>query len=142
MDENERKIEAAIGSMSNGELEVVRRRAAHDGEGELLKVCVERLTVRALPVLVRVSHERGRAANLGRERVNLAVEEATARLLAALGRTDTVPAVHRLATEIATACVEAQAAGRRPGRPRLAPAKPDLRLVVDGRANGGRQDRG
>jgi hypothetical protein len=146
MDENERKIEAAIAPMSDGELEVVRCRAARGGDRDLLKVCVERLTVRALPVLVGVCHERGHATDLGRERVNLAVEEATARLLAALGRTDTVPAVNRLAAQIATACVEAQAERGRPGRPRLAPVKPNLRLVGDveagARSNGGGQRRG
>ena len=131
MDENERKIEAAIARMTDGELEVVRCRAARDDDRDLLKICVERLTVRALPVLVQVCHERGRAARLDRERINLAVEEATARLLAALSRIDTVPTVNRLAAETATACVEAQLEGGSRGRPRLAPVKPELRLVGD-----------
>jgi hypothetical protein len=146
MDENERKIEAAIARMTDGELEVVRRRAARDDDHDLLKICLERLTVRALPVLVRVCHERGRAADLDRERINLAVEEATARLLAALGRIDSVPPVNRLAAETATACVEAQAKRGRRRRPRLAPVKPELRLVGDvepeARSNGRRKQRG
>lgn len=146
MDENDRKIEATIAWMTDAELEVVRRRAARDHDRHLLKICVERLIVRALPVLVQVCHEGGRAADLDRERINLAVEEATARLLAALGRFDTVPPVNRLAAETATACVGAQAERGPRGRPRLAPVKPELRLVgdvePDARSNGGRKRRG
>jgi hypothetical protein len=131
MNENERKAELAIAGMTDWELEVVRRRAAREDDRALLKICVECVTVRALPVLVQVCHERGRAVDLDHERINLAVEEATARLLAALGRTDTVHPVNRLAAEIARACIEAQVERGPRGRPRLAPVKPELRLARD-----------
>lgn len=133
-----------LAQMSDAELEVVRCRAAVDRDNDLLAACVERLMIRGAAALVAECRRLGEAAKLDEERINLAVEEATRRFMAALGRRDGLPTVLRFATQTASECVDAQVGRPAPGRPKLSPRKPNLRPLdedddFEPRSNGRRK---
>ncbi len=120
-----------LARMSDVELEVTRRRAALDRDNDLLEACVERLVLRGASALVARCRQLGAAAGLGEERINLAVEEATIRFMAALGRRNRLPTVLRFVAQTASECIDAQVDRPAPRRPRLTPRKPNLRPVDD-----------
>lgn len=131
MADNKPNRDEVLARMSDAELEVTRRRAAVDRDNDLLEACVERLVLRGASALVARCRQLGAAAGLDEERINLAVEEATSRFMAALGRRDRLPTILRFVAQTASECIDAQ--GDRPAlrRPRLTPRKPNLRPVDD-----------
>lgn len=88
------------------------------------------LCLRAVAVIERVCRARGTAQGLSEREVELAIEDAAARLLLRLARTEPQPEVHALAAEIAVACVDRPWPSRR-NAPRLTPDAPDLCLVSE-----------
>lgn len=122
----------ALARMSDAELEVIRRRAAVDGDNDLLGACVERLVLRGATTLVARCRQLGAAAGLDEERINLAVEEATVRFMAGLARRDRLPTILRFVAQTASACIDAQLERPASERPRLTPRKPNLRPVDEG----------
>lgn len=111
------------------EIEILRKQAAANGDDPLLEACVEQLVLRGLPVLTAVARKHGSRTGLGGEEVNRAIEDASARLLAKLGRPDRLPTIPVLAARIARECVEAQRTLRKPRRPRLTMHRPHLRIA-------------
>lgn len=86
------------------------------------------LCLRGVAVVERVCRARGTVQGLSEQEIELAIEDAAARLLLRLSRIEPQPEVHALAAEIAVACVD------RPwptqgSAPRLTPDTPELRLV-------------
>lgn len=122
---------AVLARMSDVELEVTRHRAAVDRDLDLLEGCVTQLVLRGASVLVAKCRELGEAISFYEEKINLVIEEATWRFMAALGRRDPLPAVRRFVDQIATECIDAQANRPAPERPRLTPRKPNLRPLDD-----------
>lgn len=88
------------------------------------------LCLRGVAVIERVCRARGLAHGLSEQEVELAIEDAAARLLLRLARIEPQPEVHALAAEIAVACVDRPWPSRR-SAPRLTPDAPDLRLVSE-----------
>jgi hypothetical protein len=119
--------ERAIEMLDDLQLEAVRAEtvAADDERFELV---LWHLCLRGVAVIERVCRARGEALGLSEPEIELAIEDAAARLLLRLSRVEPQPQVHALAAEIAAACVD------RPwppqgSAPRLAPGSPALRLV-------------
>lgn len=131
MADNEPARDEALARMSDAELEVIRGRAAADRDNDLLEACVQRLILRGAAALVAKCRQLGEAAGLDEERINLAVEEATRRFMAALGRRSRLPTVLRFAAQTSSECVDAQLDRPAPERPKLTPRKPNLRPVDD-----------
>lgn len=127
MADNEPARDEALARLSDAELEVIRRRAAVDRDNDLLEACVQRLILRGAAALVAKCRQLGDASELDEERINLAVEEATRRFIAALGRRNRLPTVLRFAAQTASECIDAQLGRPAPGRPKLMPRKPNLR---------------
>lgn len=88
------------------------------------------LCLRGVAVIERVCRARGTVQGLSEQEVELAIEDAAARLLLRLARVEPQPEVHALAAEIAVACVDRPWPSQK-GAPRLTPDSPDLRLVSE-----------
>lgn len=119
--------ERAVEMLDDLQLEVLRAEtvAADDKRFEFVLWI---LCLRGVAVIERVCRARGTAQGLGEQEVELAIEDAAARLLLRLARTEPQPEVHALAAEIAVACVDRPWPSQR-NAPRLTPDAPDLRLV-------------
>jgi hypothetical protein len=119
--------ERAIEMLDDLQLEVVRVEtvAAND---ERFEVILWNLCLRGVAVIERVCRTRGEASGLSEQEIELAIEDAAARLLLRLSRAEPQPQVHALAAEIAAACVERSWPSQR-SAPRLTPQTPQLRLV-------------
>jgi hypothetical protein len=86
------------------------------------------LCLRGVAVVERVCRARGTVQGLSEGEIELAIEDAAARLLLRLSHTEPQPEVHALAAEIAVACVDRPWPTQRRA-PRLTPDTPELRLV-------------
>jgi hypothetical protein len=86
------------------------------------------LCLRGVAVVERVCRARGTVQGLSEGEIELAIEDAAARLLLRLSRIEPQPEVHALAAEIAVACVDRPWPTQR-NTPRLTPDTPELRLV-------------
>lgn len=119
--------EKAIEMLDDVQLEAVRSETiVYDDER--FEFVLWNLCRRGLAVIERVCGSRGEVLGLSEEEVELAIEDAAARMLLRLSRPDPQPQVHALAAEIAAACVERPWPAQRSG-PRLSPQRPELRLV-------------
>ena len=79
-------------------------------------------------MIERVCRTRGEACGLGEQEIELAIEDASARMLLRLSRLEPQPQVHASAAEIAVACVE-RAWPLQRSTPRLTARTPQLRLI-------------
>ena len=119
--------ERAIEMLDDIELEAVRVRTVADSD-ERFEFVLWNLCQRGIAVIERVCRTRGEASGLGDREIELAIEDAAARMLLRLSRTEPQPQVHALAAEIAAACVERSWPLQR-NTPRLTPGSPQLRLI-------------
>jgi|HubBroStandDraft_6_1064221.scaffolds.fasta_scaffold04544_2 hypothetical protein len=119
--------EAALRAHDDTALEGVRFELARDGDHRLRQV-VHVLAIRATSTIVLTCRELGARRGIGAGGVARAVADAQARVQIRLRRPEHLPAIDRLASGIARACVEAQpAAATVP--PKLAPRVPELRVI-------------
>lgn len=119
--------ERAIEMLDDVQLEAVRAETVTH-EDERFEFVLWILCLRGVEVIERVCRARGEALGLGEREIELAIEDAAARLLLRLARTEPQPQVHALAAEIAAACVERPWPAQK-GGPRLTASSPELRLV-------------
>jgi len=119
--------ERAIEMLDDVELEAVRSKTVADND-ERFEFVLLNLCLRGVAVIERVCRTRGEACGLGEQEVELAIEDASARMLLRLSRAEPQPQVHALAAEIAVACVE-RAWPLQRNTPRLTPRSPQLRLI-------------
>jgi hypothetical protein len=119
--------ERAIEMLDDVQLEAVRAETVSQ-EDERFEFVLWILCLRGVEVIERVCRARGEALGLGEQEVELAIEDAAARLLLRLSRIEPQPQVHALAAELAAACVERPWPLQR-SAPRLTPSSPELRLV-------------
>lgn len=119
--------ERAIAMLDDFQLEAARIEtvAAND---ERFECVLWNLCLRGVEVIERVCRTRGEASGLSEQEIELAIEDAAARMLLRLSRLEPQPQVQALAAEIAVACVERSWPSQQ-GAPRLAPRPPQLRLV-------------
>lgn len=119
--------ERAIEMLDDVELEAVRVKtvAAND---ERFEFVLWHLCLRGVAVIERVCRARGRASGLNDQEIELAIEDAAARMLLRFSRLEPQPQVHALAAEIAAACVERSWPSQR-SAPRLTSRTPHLRLI-------------
>lgn len=121
-------IEAkAVERLDDVQLEAVRAEtvAAND---ERFEFVLWNLCLRGVAVIERVCRNRGEACGLSDQEIELAIEDASARMLLRLSRFEPQPQVHALAAEIAVACVE-RAWPLQKSAPRLSARTPQLRLI-------------
>jgi hypothetical protein len=119
--------EAALRAHDDTALEAVRFELARDGDHRLGQV-VRILTVRATSTIVPTCRELGARRGIGASGQAHAVADAVARVQIRLRRPERLPAVHRLASGIARACVDAQPVAA-PAPPKLAPRAPELNVI-------------
>lgn len=119
--------EKAVEMLDDVRLEAVRAEtvAAND---ERFEFVLWNLCLRGVAVIERVCRTRGEACGLGEQEIELAIEDASARMLLRLSRLEPQPQVHVLAAEIAVACVE-RAWPLQKSAPRLSSRTPQLRLI-------------
>ncbi|HEY6729915.1 MAG TPA: hypothetical protein VI039_02705 [Solirubrobacterales bacterium] len=110
------------------ELEAVRVKTVGAND-ERFEFVLWNLCLRGVPVIERVCRTRGEACGLSDQEIELAIEDAAARMLLRLSRVEPQPQVHALAAEIAAACVERSWPSQQQSAPRLTPRSPQLRLV-------------
>jgi len=119
--------ERAVEMLDDVELEAVRVKTVADND-ERFEFVLWNLCLRGVAVIERVCRTRGEACGLGEQEIELAIEDASARMLLRLSRVEPQPQVHALAAEIAVACVE-RAWPLQRNTPRLTPRSPQLRLI-------------
>lgn len=107
MRDPQRDDEVLLRGLDDLELEIVRHQFLLDRD-ERFEVTLRLLVVRAVPVIERVCRERGVALGLGRSKVGLAIEDASARLLLRLSQPEELPPVGAIAAQIAARCTDAQ----------------------------------
>ncbi len=119
--------ERAIAMLDDFQLEAARIEtvAANDKRFECV---LWNLCLRGVEVIERVCRTRGEASGLSEQEIELAIEDAAARMLLRLSRLEPQPQVQALAAEIAVACVERSWPSQQ-SAPRLASRPPQLRLV-------------
>jgi hypothetical protein len=119
--------EKAIEMLDDVQLEAVRAEtvAAND---ERFEFVLWNLCLRGVAVIERVCRARGEASGLGDQEIELAIEDASARMLLRLSRLEPQPQIHALAAEIAAACVE-RSWPLQKSAPRLTARTPRLRLI-------------
>lgn len=119
--------EKAVEMLDDSQLEAVRAEtvAAND---ERFEFVLWNLCLRGVAVIERVCKTRGEACGLSEQEIELAIEDASARMLLRLSRSEPQPQVHVLAAEIAVACVE-RAWPLQRSAPRLTAHAPRLRLI-------------
>src|SRR5215218_2416920 len=104
--------ERAIEMLDDLRLEAVRAETVvHDDKR--FEFVLWTLCLRGVPVIERVCRSRGEARGLSEEEIELATEDAAARMLLRLSHPEPQPQIHALAAEAATALAA------------LAPAPPD-----------------
>jgi len=119
--------ERAIEMLDDLRLEAVRAETVvHDDKR--FEFVLWTLCLRGVPVIERVCRSRGKASGLGEEEIELATEDAAARMLLRLSRPEPQPQIHALAAEVAAACVD-RAWPQQPKPPRLSGRTPRLRLI-------------
>jgi hypothetical protein len=121
--------ERAVEMLDDVQLEAVRMETVAD-EDERFEVVLWNLCLRGVAVIERVCRSRGEAHGLSEQEIEVAIEDAAARMLLRLSRVEPQPQIHALAAEIAAGCVEHIKPLDREA-PRLAPRSPELRLVGD-----------
>ncbi|MGN6216460.1 MAG: hypothetical protein ACTHN7_05825 [Solirubrobacterales bacterium] len=119
--------ERAIEMLDDTQLEAVRAETVGDDD-ERFEFVLWILCLRGVAVIERVCRARGAARGLSEQAVELAIEDAAARLLLRLARVEPQPQVHALAAEIAAVCVERPWPSQKCA-PQLTPRSPALRLV-------------
>jgi hypothetical protein len=119
--------ERAIEMLDDVQLEAVRAETVA-AEDERFEFVLWNLCLRGVAVIERVCRSRGEAFGLSEQEIELAIEDAAARMLLRLSRVEPQPQVHALAAEIAAACVERSWPSRKSG-PRLTSQAPQLRLI-------------
>lgn len=119
--------EKAIEMLDDVQLEAVRAEtvAAND---ERFEFVLWNLCLRGVSVIERVCRTRGEASGLSDREIELAIEDASARMLLRLSRIESQPQVNALAAEIAAACVE-RSWPLQKSAPRLTARTPQLRLI-------------
>jgi hypothetical protein len=121
--------ERAVEMLDDIQLEAARMETVAD-EDERFEVVLWNLCLRGVAVIERVCRTHGEARGLSEQEVEIAIEDASARMLLRLSRVDPQPQIHALAAEIAAECVEHIKPLDREA-PRLASRSPELRLVGD-----------
>lgn len=119
--------ERAIEMLDDVQLEAVRAETVVAND-ERFEFVLWNLCLRGVAVVERVCRSRGEASGLSEREIELAIEDASARMLLRLSRVEPQPQVHALAAEIAAACVERSWPLQR-SAPRLTPRTPQLRLI-------------
>jgi hypothetical protein len=119
--------ERAIEMLDDVRLEAVRAETVGDDD-ERFEFVLWNLCLRGMAVIERVCRARGEAFGLNEQEIELAIEDAAARMLLRLSRLEPQPQVHALAAEIAAACVERSWPSRRSGA-QLTRQTPRLRLI-------------
>lgn len=119
--------EKAIEMLDDLGLEAVRVETI-SCDDERFEFVLWNLCQRGLAVIERVCAICGEARGLSEQEIELAIEDAAARMLIRLSDPDPQPRIRALAAELATACIERPWPARK-GAPRLAPQTPRLRLV-------------
>jgi hypothetical protein len=99
--------EVLLRGLDDLELEIVRHQFLLDRD-QRFEVALRLLVLRAVPVIERVCRERGVALGLGRSKVGLAIEDASARVLLRLSQPEELPPVGAIAAQIAAVCTDAQ----------------------------------
>ncbi len=119
--------EKAVEMLDDARLEAVRAEtvAAND---ERFEFVLWNLCLRGVAVIERVCRARGEASGLSDREIELAIEDASARMLLRLSRLEPQPQIHALAAEIAAACVE-RSWPLQKSAPRLTARTPRLRLI-------------
>jgi hypothetical protein len=118
---------AAIGALSDVELEIARLRMLHQSD-ERYELVLCHLVIRGLPVIVRVCHEGAEAGGLRADQRDAAVEDASVRLLLRANRLEQLPPVGAIAAQIAADCLSAQSR-KRFAPSRLTAERPKLRAI-------------
>jgi hypothetical protein len=121
--------EKAIEMLDDLQLEVVRMETVGDDD-ERFEFVIWNLCQRGLAVIERVCGVCGEARGLSEQEIELAIEDAAARMLIRLSRREPQPRIRALAAELAAACVERPWPSQKRGS-RLAPRRPELRLVSE-----------
>jgi hypothetical protein len=121
--------ERAIEMLDDVQLESVRAETVVYND-ERFEFVLWNLCLRGVAVIERVCRTRGQGHGLSERDIELAIEDASARLLLRLSRAEPQPQVHALAAEIAAECVERSAPFDK-SAPRLSARAPELRLVSD-----------
>jgi hypothetical protein len=119
--------ERAVEMLDDLHLEAVRAETV-GFDDERFEFVLWNLCLRGVPIIERVCATRGKALGLNEQEIELATEDAAARMLLRLSRPEPQPQVHALAAEIAAECVERSWPSQR-GAPRVTPRSPQLRLV-------------
>lgn len=119
--------ERAVELLDDVQLEALRVKTVAVND-ERFEFVLWNLCLRGVAVIERVCRNRGEACGLNDQEIELAIEDAAARMLLRLSRLEPQPQVHALAAEIAAACVERSWPSRKQG-PRLTHRTPNLRLV-------------
>ena len=119
--------ERAIEMLDDVQLEAVRAETVA-ADDERFEFVLWNLCLRGVAVIERVCRTRGEACGLSAPEIELAIEDAAARLLLRLSRVEPQPQVHALAAEIAAACVE-RAWPSQKNAPRLTSRTPRLRFI-------------
>lgn len=125
--DEDRLDEAALRAHDDVALEAVRFELARDGDHRLGQV-VAVLAERAVATVVITCREIGARRHVGAKGIAFAIRDAQTRIQMRLRQRERLPAIERLASEIARACVEAQPA-MPPAPPKLVPRTPELRLI-------------
>jgi hypothetical protein len=121
--------ERAVEMLDDLQLEVLRAETVAEDD-KRFEFVLWILCLRGVAVIERVCRARGMAQGLDEREVELAIEDAAARLLLRLARLEPQPEVHALAAEIAVTCVDRPWPTQR-STSRLTPDTPELRLVSE-----------
>lgn len=125
--DDDRLYEAALHAHDNTALEAVRFELARDGDHRIGQV-VRVLAIRAASTVVLTCRELGARRGIGADGIARAIADAQTRVQIRLRRPEHLPAIDRLASGIARACVEAQPVAA-PIPPKLAPRAPELTII-------------
>lgn len=119
--------ERAVEMLDDLELEAVRAETVPHND-KRFEFVLWVLCLRGVAAIERVCQSRGKSRGLDEQEIELAIEEAAARMLLRLSRLDPQPQIHALADQIAAEAVDrAWPSRKRP--PRLSTRPPELRLV-------------
>ncbi len=119
--------ERAVEMLDDVQLEALRIKTVTAND-ERFEFVLWNLCLRGVAVIEKVCRSRGEASGLDTQEIELAIEDAAARMLLRLSRLEPQPQVHALAAEIAAACVERSWPSQK-GAPRLTSRSPNLRLI-------------
>jgi hypothetical protein len=117
----------AVELLDDVQLEALRAKTV-SADDERFEFVLWNLCLRGVAVIEKVCRTRGEACGLSEREIELAIEDAAARMLLRLSRLEPQPQVHALAAEIAAACVERSWPSQKHA-PRLTHRTPHLRLI-------------